>query len=170
MAQLELIPTDEERAIRAAVRGICDSFPEDYSRRLLMGQEAQVLIMVDGSTSSVAGEAVNVGNAIGLRESLKRVLGERQLLVDTRPRVLFKHSFSCGISAEALDELVAHLSETTVDARYAMVTVQTDREVSNAVTQQTTEKTPEAYTKLANASKKAECSGSATQRRVPSRL
>jgi alkylation response protein AidB-like acyl-CoA dehydrogenase len=33
MARLELIPTDEEREIRAAVRGICDSFPEDYSRR-----------------------------------------------------------------------------------------------------------------------------------------
>ena len=33
MARLELIPTDEEREIRAAVRGICDSFPDDYSRR-----------------------------------------------------------------------------------------------------------------------------------------
>jgi hypothetical protein len=29
VARLELIPTDEEREIRAAVRGICDSFPED---------------------------------------------------------------------------------------------------------------------------------------------
>ncbi len=33
MACLELIPFDEEREIRAAVRGICDSFPDDYSRR-----------------------------------------------------------------------------------------------------------------------------------------
>ena len=32
MARLELIPSDEEREIRAAVRGICDSFPDDYSR------------------------------------------------------------------------------------------------------------------------------------------
>jgi alkylation response protein AidB-like acyl-CoA dehydrogenase len=32
-ASLPLIPTDEERQIRAAVRGICDSFPADYSRR-----------------------------------------------------------------------------------------------------------------------------------------
>ena len=58
-----------------------------------------------------------------------------QLLTESgeRPVVLFKHSFSCGISAEALDELVAHLNEKTVDARYAMVTVQTHREVSNAV-------------------------------------
>ena len=33
MARLDLIPSDEEREIRAAVRGICGSFPEDYSRR-----------------------------------------------------------------------------------------------------------------------------------------
>jgi alkylation response protein AidB-like acyl-CoA dehydrogenase len=33
MARLELIPTEEEREIRAAVRGICGSFPDDYSRR-----------------------------------------------------------------------------------------------------------------------------------------
>jgi bacillithiol system protein YtxJ len=50
-----------------------------------------------------------------------------------RPVVLFKHSFTCGISAEALDELLALLNETTVDVRYAMVTVQTHRDVSNAV-------------------------------------
>ena len=52
---------------------------------------------------------------------------------DERPLLLFKHSFTCGISAEALDELVTHLNERQGDASYAMVTVQTHREVSNAV-------------------------------------
>ena len=52
---------------------------------------------------------------------------------DERPLLLFKHSFSCGVSAEALDELVAHLNERELDASYAMVTVQTHRDVSNAV-------------------------------------
>ena len=51
-----------------------------------------------------------------------------------RPLLLFKHSRSCGTSAEALDELVAHLDERPADATYAMVTVQTHRDVSNAVT------------------------------------
>ncbi|HVZ23206.1 MAG TPA: bacillithiol system redox-active protein YtxJ [Vicinamibacterales bacterium] len=50
-----------------------------------------------------------------------------------RPRGLFKHSFTCGVSAEALDELLDHLNGQTDEARYAMVTVQTHREVSNAV-------------------------------------
>ena len=52
---------------------------------------------------------------------------------DERPLLLFKHSFTCGVSAEALDELVAHLHEGRADATYAMITVQTHRDVSNAV-------------------------------------
>ena len=56
----------------------------------------------------------------------------------TRPLLLFKHSFSCGVSAEALDELIDHLNADIVaagvpDPRYAIVTVQTHRDVSNAV-------------------------------------
>jgi len=56
----------------------------------------------------------------------------------TRPLLVFKHSYTCGISAEALDELVDHLNEelhttSDVDPRYAMVTVQTHRDVSNAI-------------------------------------
>src|SRR5688500_2133542 len=50
-----------------------------------------------------------------------------------RPLLLFKHSHTCGISAEALDELVDHLNSGRSNETYAMVTVQTHREVSNAV-------------------------------------
>ena len=63
--------------------------PEDYSRRILAGETAQVLILVDGSESSVAGEIVNVGNAIALRQSLGVVLNGRLPPVEARPRVLF---------------------------------------------------------------------------------
>ena len=58
----------------------------------------------------------------------------------SRPLLLFKHSYSCGISAEALDEIVGHLESAGTPSRepdaavYAMVTVQTHRDVSNAVT------------------------------------
>ena len=50
-----------------------------------------------------------------------------------RPLLLFKHSYTCGVSAEALDQLVVHLNGRPRDASYAMITVQTDREVSRAV-------------------------------------
>ena len=67
-------------------------------------------------------------------EQLDRLLSESH----TRPLLLFKHSFSCGVSAEALDELIDHLNADMVaagvpDPRYAIVTVQTHRDVSNAV-------------------------------------
>jgi bacillithiol system protein YtxJ len=52
---------------------------------------------------------------------------------DDRLLLLFKHSYTCGVSAEALDALVAHLNDQPADVDYAMVTVQTHREVSNAV-------------------------------------
>jgi ABC-2 type transport system permease protein len=67
--------------------------PPDYSRRLLAGQTASLLVLVDGSESSVAGEAVNVANGIALTESLERSLQvtavRRQLPVEARPKVLF---------------------------------------------------------------------------------
>lgn len=63
--------------------------PEDYSRRLEAGETAQFLVLVDGSESAVAGEALNVANAVALRESLRRALGDRALPVEARPRILF---------------------------------------------------------------------------------
>ena len=64
--------------------------PVDYSDRLLHGMSAQVLVLIDGSDSSVAGIAINVTTAIGLDESLRRVLADRRnMAVDMRPQLLF---------------------------------------------------------------------------------
>ncbi len=52
---------------------------------------------------------------------------------EEQPVLLFKHSYTCGISAEALDELIQHVTDAPGNAHYAMVTVQTHRDVSNAV-------------------------------------
>jgi ABC-2 type transport system permease protein len=82
----------EDELNRAIISGrarVGVKVPSDYSQRLQAGQTAQLLILVDGSESTVAAEAVNVGNAIALRESLERALGDRPLPVDSRPRVLF---------------------------------------------------------------------------------
>ena len=50
-----------------------------------------------------------------------------------RPVLLFKHSRTCGVSAEALDELRAHLDRDDAGATYKMVTVQSHRQVSDEV-------------------------------------
>jgi ABC-2 type transport system permease protein len=63
--------------------------PENFTRRLEAGETAKFLVLVDGTESSIAGEAVNVSNAIALRESLLKVLGDRQLPIEAQPRVLF---------------------------------------------------------------------------------
>src|ERR1700675_1199461 len=64
--------------------------PVDYSDRLIHNMSSQVLVLIDGSDSSVAGQAINVTTAIGLDESLRRVLADRaSFAVDMRPKLLF---------------------------------------------------------------------------------
>src|SRR5687767_8384274 len=50
-----------------------------------------------------------------------------------RPVLLFKHSRTCGISCEALDELQSHLAEAADGAKaaYRMITVQSHRRISD---------------------------------------
>ena len=78
----------------AIISGKCRvgiKIPVDYSDKLLHGMSAQVLVLIDGSDSSVAGQAINVTTAIGLDESLRRVLAssDAAFAVDMRPKILF---------------------------------------------------------------------------------
>ena len=79
----------------AIISGKCRvgiKIPVDYSDKLLHQMSAQVLVLIDGSDSSVAGQAINVTTAIGLDESLRRVLantGDTTFAVDMRPKILF---------------------------------------------------------------------------------
>jgi ABC-2 type transport system permease protein len=113
----------EEQLTKEIVAGharVAIKIPEDYSRQLLAGQPAQVLILVDGSESSVAGEAVNVGNAVALRESLQRVLGNKPLPVESRPRILFNpdtrsaNFFIPGLMVVMCQMMAVMLSATSI--------------------------------------------------------
>jgi ABC-2 type transport system permease protein len=78
----------------AIISGKCRvgvKIPVDYSDRLLHQTGAQVLVLIDGSDSSVAGQAINVTTAIGLDESLRRVLAgsDASFPVQMRPKILF---------------------------------------------------------------------------------
>ena len=78
----------------AIISGRCRvgvKIPVDYSDRLLHQTGAQVLVLIDGSDSSVAGQAINVTTAIGLDESLRRVLANSDATfpVEMRPKILF---------------------------------------------------------------------------------
>jgi ABC-2 type transport system permease protein len=113
----------EEQLTKAIVSGkarVAVKIPEDYSRRLLAGQPAQILVLVDGSESSVAGEAVNVGNAVALRDSLQRALAGKPLLVESRPRVLFNpdtrsaNFFIPGLMVVMCQMMAVMLSATSI--------------------------------------------------------
>jgi ABC-2 type transport system permease protein len=81
---------DLNDAIVAGRARVGIKIPVDYSDRLIHNMSAQVLVLIDGSDSSVAGQAINVTTAIGLDESLRRVLADRSTLaIDMRPEILF---------------------------------------------------------------------------------
>ncbi len=68
--------------------------PVDFSDQLQDRGTAQVLVLIDGSDSSVAGTALNVSTSLGLDESLRRVLERFNLRrnifpVEVRPQLLF---------------------------------------------------------------------------------
>ncbi len=88
---VELVYRDEDltQRIVAGKAHVGVKIPEDFSRRLQSGQTAQMLVLVDGSESSVAATGLNISNAIALQESLQIALGDKALPIDARPRVLF---------------------------------------------------------------------------------
>lgn len=65
----------------------------DFSDNVLLGRRAQVQVLIDGSDSTVATQALNVSSAIALRESVAIMTAELQASseppVDVRPRLLF---------------------------------------------------------------------------------
>jgi len=68
--------------------------PSDFSQRLFDDRQATVLVLVDGSDSSIAMNALNVANAVGLRTSLNRLGaatagGPLAIPVEVRPKMLF---------------------------------------------------------------------------------
>ena len=68
--------------------------PPDFSQRLSSDRQATVLVLVDGSDSSIAMNALNVANAVGMRTSLNRLgetlaAGQTAISVEVRPKMLF---------------------------------------------------------------------------------
>ncbi|MBY0228623.1 MAG: ABC transporter permease [Gemmataceae bacterium] len=77
------------RWIREGRARVGIKIPENYSRQQAAGREAQLLVLVDGTVSAVAAQALGTSNALALRDSLEVALKDRPLQVEARPRVLF---------------------------------------------------------------------------------
>jgi ABC-2 type transport system permease protein len=69
--------------------------PPDFTRRLRAGRNAQVQVLIDGSNSTTALQALNTAMNIAFRRSLALLLeatGRRDLPVEVRPQVLYNPS------------------------------------------------------------------------------
>jgi ABC transporter DrrB family efflux protein len=93
------VDSDEElnNAIVAGRVKVGIKIPPDYSDRLLANRQATVLVLIDGSDSSIATQSLQVASQVGLTESLARLSTElqnsgghaSQLPIEVRPKMLF---------------------------------------------------------------------------------
>ena len=79
----------------------------------------------DCYTSTMPSELMVLDSAEVLEDAI--ATSEERLVL------LFKHSVTCGTSAQAYDELLGHLSTGQHTTQYVIVTVQTHRGLSDAV-------------------------------------
>ncbi|MGC8740689.1 MAG: ABC transporter permease [Candidatus Sumerlaeaceae bacterium] len=82
-------------ALRAGRAIVGVQIPPDYSRRLREGRNAQIQILIDGSNSTPALQALNTAMGIAFRKSLTTLMREARrdaLPLEVRPQVLYNPS------------------------------------------------------------------------------
>jgi ABC-2 type transport system permease protein len=79
-----------QNAIVAGHAQVAIEIPPDYARNLAAGRAAQVLVMIDGSDSSVATQALSAANGVLLQESIRRMMDRgAEMQVEARPVMMF---------------------------------------------------------------------------------
>jgi ABC transporter DrrB family efflux protein len=129
---------DEESFRRAMTSGRAQvglRIPPDYSDRLLVGEQAQVQVLIDGSDSQVATTALNTVNLLGFNRSVgiarsfaetfqrapaRNPVGRVSLPIEMRPRLLFNpnlessHFFVPGLVAIILQLVTLFLTSFAI--------------------------------------------------------
>ena len=99
--------------------------PPDYSDRLLANRQATVLVLIDGSDSSIATQSLQVASQVGLTESLARLGTElqgsqsrtTQLPIEIRPKMLFNpDSRSANFMVPGLIAVILQIITTLLTA------------------------------------------------------
>lgn len=76
-------------AMRSGKARVAIRIPTNYARNLLNGTTASVLVLVDGSDSSIASAAVDASTGVALQESLARVPALASPAIQVLPSVLY---------------------------------------------------------------------------------
>ncbi len=69
--------------------------PPDFTRKLRAGQKADVQVLIDGSSSTIALQALNTALGVAFQQSVNILLGEtsrRELPIEVRAQVLYNPS------------------------------------------------------------------------------
>lgn len=98
--------------------------PPDYARRRLAGKPADVLVLIDGSDSSISAQALGAANGVALSRSLQEIrksAGVTGLPVEVRPTLLFNpDSRSANLLIPGLVAILLTFSGTLL-ASFAIV-------------------------------------------------
>ena len=101
-------------AIRSGQVRVGINIPFDYARRLQDGTRAAVLVLVDGSDSTITSQAVSTATGLAMSQSVQRVV------VEARPAVLYNPStrsanfFVPGMVAIVLQAMIMMLVALSV--------------------------------------------------------
>jgi ABC transporter DrrB family efflux protein len=121
------VGSDEElnRSIVSGRVKVGIKIPPDYSDRLLTKRQATVLVLIDGSDSSIATQSLQVASQVGLTESLERLTTElrssasrtSQLPIEVRPKMLFNpDSRSANFMVPGLIAVILQIITTLLTA------------------------------------------------------
>lgn len=80
-----------QHAIVAGRAQVAVEIPPDYARNLASGREADVLVLIDGSDSTVASQALSAANGVVLQDSVRELMARTrtQLRIDAHPVMMF---------------------------------------------------------------------------------
>ncbi|HEX2121572.1 MAG TPA: ABC transporter permease [Thermoanaerobaculia bacterium] len=80
-----------QHAIVAGRAQVAIEIPPDYARNLASGRQADVLVLIDGSDSTVASQALSAANGVVLQDSVRELMQRTrtQLRVDAHPVMMF---------------------------------------------------------------------------------
>ena len=80
-----------EHAIVAGKAQVAIEIPPDYARNLVAGRDASVMVLIDGSDSTVANQALAAANGVVLQNGIRQLMETtgRKPAIDARPVMLF---------------------------------------------------------------------------------
>ena len=110
---------DLEHAIVAGTAQIAIEIPPDYARDLASNRDASVLLLIDGSDSTVSTQALAAANGVVLQRTLNDLMAqrERQPVVEAHPVMMFNpDSRSANLLIPGLVAVLLTFSGTILSA------------------------------------------------------